>query len=404
MTYIGTNTIGDAKNELAAMMHGSTIKQIQNIDAVFNRGARRVVTDVDPWETKMNIEMGAVYDNVFDYACPIDLKGNKIIDIHPQVVRSLLDNYGQSYNKDFDIQKQYPTTSKFSIMVNNGKRTLHIKTANMFSSIPVSYMNQMSSYAVWDGAENLRIDNLYRTLNTQSSLAFDLIAGQTTGYIENALLDSLDLTAHLNQAMEFVFVWMPDPTAISTIELRFGSDIDNYWEQSVTTQYNGEVFQTGWNLLGFKWSTATAVGTPDVTKMSYMRLTLTYDGKAQTSIRVNDYESRLGQILMLEYYSKYLFRNDAGVMQETVQADTDYVQLDTDSYDLVLMATASEAVQQMQGLDALFFDNNHFAERYMNSLAEYKSKYKSEITKPKQVYYKMPNPNRLQWLGRKWSQ
>lgn len=409
MAYIGLNAISDAKNELAGMMHGSTINQLQNPYGVFNRAARRVLTDVDPWETKMNIEMGQVFDSVFDYSCPIDLKGNKIIDIAPQVIRNSLDNFGQKYNKTFDIIKSHNRAPMFSLISNGGVRTLRVSASELVTGTPVNYLQQIvgnGTVVVGGNASNLLNDYIYRTINTASSISFNLnatgVAG-STGYFEDSTMNSVDLTTHLNQATEFLYLWFPKATSITSVELRWGSDSNNYWKQTATVQYTGNAFQNGWNLISFPWSTATQVGSPIVTTIKYMRCTLTYDGTLQTAIRANDYESRLGVILMLEYYSKYLFRNAAtNAMQETVLLDSDIVQLDTDAYDLFLMAAGAEATQQMQGLDALFFDSNHFEQRYQSSLAAYRSKYKSEITKPQEQYYPMPRPSRLRWLGSRW--
>ncbi len=404
--YIGSNEITDAENELAGMMHGTSLNQIQNLYGVFNRAARRVLTDVDPWETKVIVEIGSVFDEVFDYTCPIDVKGNKIIDIYPQVARTLRDNYSQQYNKSFDLNKISTLSSSFSIISNSGQRTLRINAKNMVTGIPVNLIESITgngTFSVGGNAANLLNDSLYFVDDTASSISFNLnatgVAG-STGYVENSTMSGVDLTNHLNQGTEFLWVWMPTGASITSVELRWGSDSADYWKQSATTQYGGNAFINGWNLISFPWLTATQVGTPVVSAITYMRATLTYDGTLQTAVRINDYQSRLGQILMMEYYSKYLFRNSiTNAMQEKVLEDSDLIQLDTDAYDLWLMAAGAEAVQQMQGLDALFYDDNHFESRYQSSLAEYKSKYKSEITKPKDTYYRLPRPSLRRFFG-----
>ncbi len=409
MTYIGSNNIITAENELAGMMHGSTIKQLQNPYGVFNRAARRVLTDVDPWETKIALEIGAVFDEVFDYSAPTDLKGNKIIDIYPQVARTSLDNFGQSYNKAFDINKDVTLSPQFTLTASGGQRTLRINATNQVTGIPVNLIESITgngTFSVGDNAANLLNDYLYYVAQTASSISFNLNAAApgSTGYVENSTMSAIDLTTHLNQATEFIYLWLPTGASITSVELRWGSSATAYWKQTATTQYGGNAFINGWNLISFPWVSATKVLSPNVASITYMRCTLTYDGTLQTAIRINDFQSRLGQILMLEYYSKFLFRNaTTNVMQETVLTDNDIIQLDTDSYDLWLMATASEIVQQTQGIDALFYDDQHFEDRYQNSLAAYRSKYKSEITKPRETYYSLPRSSRRRWFGSRWN-
>ena len=95
-----TYTINNAQNELTGILHGTSLNQIFDLTDVWNRAARRVLQDVDPAETKMDIQFGQVWDGVFDYALPVDVKGNKIIDLYPQANRLSTDNFGQTYNKN----------------------------------------------------------------------------------------------------------------------------------------------------------------------------------------------------------------------------------------------------------------------------------------------------------------
>jgi hypothetical protein len=102
-------------------------------------------------------------------------------------------------------------------------------------------------------------------------------------------------------------------------------------------------------------------------------------------------DSILGTILNYEYYSKYLFRNaSTGTFQETVLLDSDLINLDTESYNLLTYKVAEFAVQQQQGLDATFFDGPYFANQYAAALIRYKAMYKSELQEPQSNYYAMP--------------
>ena len=81
--------------------------------------------------------------------------------------------------------------------------------------------------------------------------------------------------------------------------------------------------------------------------------------------RINLVECILGTILEYEYYSKYLFRDAVtGAFQETVTDDSNLINLDTESYNLLFNLTTFLAVQQQQGLDAMFYDGNFFGQAY----------------------------------------
>jgi hypothetical protein len=67
-------------------LHGTTLSQVENISGVFNRAARQLLLDIDPQETKRIEQLASpIFYQVYDYAPPADLKGQKIIDIFPQV-------------------------------------------------------------------------------------------------------------------------------------------------------------------------------------------------------------------------------------------------------------------------------------------------------------------------------
>src|ERR1051326_2639403 len=97
----------DLKNDLSGVLHGTTNSQIQNLDGVINRAARQLLLDLDPQETKRTVEfVNPIFNTVFDYPIAADVKGNKLIDIFPQVQRIPQDIWTQAYNQAFDVAKQ----------------------------------------------------------------------------------------------------------------------------------------------------------------------------------------------------------------------------------------------------------------------------------------------------------
>src|SRR5260221_8839359 len=102
MSYSITNL----KADVEAALHGTTVNQIQNLYGLFNRAARDVLLDIDPQEQKRTVQTnGPIFNGVWDYPIPADLKGDRLIDIRPQVLRNANDLWNQDYNQDFDIQK-----------------------------------------------------------------------------------------------------------------------------------------------------------------------------------------------------------------------------------------------------------------------------------------------------------
>jgi hypothetical protein len=395
--------ITQLKADLEGIGHGTTINQITNINGLINRAARQLLLDVDPQETKRIVELGAqLFQDVYNYALPTDVKGNKVIDLFPQVRRSSHDQFQQQYNEEFDVYKNKTRTPIFTINFDTSVKTIRIAKSFV---VPIQTniaesITENGTWAVGGGAQSLIDDSINFVAGT-GSIRFTLDSGSTTGYIENSTMASVNLERDVDQGVEFVWVYMSEPDLITDVTLRWGSSSSDYWQNTVTTAWDGTAFQTGWNQLGFEWEDATSSGSPDEEDVTYLRIGFTYDnsdGDIQ-NMRINDFTSSLGTILNIEYYSKYLFRDaTTGAYQETVTDNTNLINLDTESYNLLTYQCALLMAQQQQGADS-GFDYNFFKKEYDTALARYKAMYKSEIIKPKQAYYKRTDNNFRRWFG-----
>lgn len=391
------------KADLQGVLHGTTNNQIQNLDGVIDRAARTLLLDVDPQETKRKQEFTTpIFNTVFDYAIASDLKGNKFIDIYPQVQRLPRDTWLQAYNQAFDIAKQniYASANMFTMDFNTGVKTVRINAPYLNAPTIVNQVEALTSNGTWAAggtASNLAVNNR-NFVQGSGSLQFDTTTG--AAYIENSTMGSVDLSTVENQSYLFVWVYVPTGTSLTSVDLRWGSSSSNYYHQTVTTNQQGNAFVNGWNQCQFIWSTSTTVGTPNSAAINYARVTLN-TGAGMTACLVNGIQSVLGTILSYEYYSKYLFRDAiTGAFQETVTDDSNLINLDTESYNLLFNLVAFLAVQQQQGLDASFYDGNFFGQEYQKGLAMYKSLYKSEEQKPQSSYYPMNKPGYGRYLGR----
>ncbi len=395
--------ITQLKNDLEGVLHGTTNNQITNLDGLINRAARQLLLDIDPQENIRLVDLaGPVFTNVWDYPLPVDVKGNGVIDIRPQVNRTVGDIALQSYNQAFDTTKQ-GLQPEFTIQFNSSIKSIRINNPYLSPGILLNDAATLSGNGSWStggGAQNLSVDNQNWVING-GALQFDLAAGQSTGYVENSTMQAQDLSASLNQATQFLYTLFPLASAVTAVELRFGSSSTDYYARTVSVTQQNTVFQNGWNLLAYLWAGITPVGSPDPSNITYVRVTYTYDGTLQTGLHLNDIVSNLGRVLEIEYYSKYLFRDVAtGAYQETVTDDTNLINLDVESFNLLFNYVAYLAVQQQQGLDANFHDGPFFEKLYTEGVARYKGLYKSQRQKPHQTYYQQVNNNYGRYLGR----
>ncbi len=360
--------------------------------------------DVDPQETKRTLEfVGPIFNTVFDYPIASDVKGNKIIDIFPQVQRIPRDIWSQAYNQAFDIAKQniFASANMFTMNFNTGLKSIRINAPFLNAPIILNQIEAIGTNGTWaigGTATDLAVNNS-NFVQGSGSLQFNTTAG--AAYFENSTMSAQNLSAVENQAYMFVWVYVPTGASLTSVNLRWGSTSGDYWSSTVTTNQEGNAFVNGWNQCQFVWSTATVVGSPDSSAVDYARITLNTTATL-TGCLLNGLDCILGTILSYEYYSKYLFRDSiTGAFQETVTDDSNLINLDTESYNLLTNYCIYLAAQQMQGQDSSY-DASFFKGEYDKCLARYQAMYKSEIQKPQSVYYYQPNKSYRGYIGPRW--
>lgn len=394
-------TVQTLLNDLASVTHGTTTNKIPNISGSINRAARAVLLDVDPKEMTRIGQLSQVFNSVFDYPIPADVKGDRIIDLRPQAGRTPADIFVQDYAQTFDANKLMGLSNAIQTQWNTGVKTIRIEAPTLTAPIPLTDTSTLTGWAATTGAASLTLDSVNNVAGG-GALQFNLNAGSSSGFVETSTLSPVDLTAHLNISTLFLWVYLPTGASVTGIDLRWGSDTTtNFYNVTVTATQQGTAFQNGWNLLAFPWLGAAITGTPVVSALKYVRVTFNYNSTLQTGVKVDYLTSNLGYIFELEYYSKYIFRDSStNAFQETIDitngTDTaKLINLDTDSYNLLFNKTAYYVAQQLQGADA-DYDANFFGGQdgqggeYGNALKRYRALNPSEAMKKAETYYSMP--------------
>ena len=168
-------------------------------------------------------------------------------------------------------------------------------------------------------------------------------------------------------------------------------DAGNYYEVDLTTNNEGNSFQDGWNLCSFNLVDAVVVGVPGYSVGTYLSWLVTHSGVVQNKFLINLFSCKEGENLMIKYYSKYMFQDPTThEFLENIPSTPTYVNtiinLDTDSYNLMVYLTAKYCFQQINDENASY-DIDFWQKEYDRGLTMYKNNYKSEIIKPRQNYY-----------------
>lgn len=385
--------ISDFKTRLAAKVHGQTLNKVADVNGLIYEAAGNVLLRIDPKETMRTAVLNnGLYDQVYDYSAPTDLKGDKIIDITSQSLENQTpaNNFHQVYGKEFSLYKDNNT---ISTRMNSGVKTLNI-SKSLTAGALVSATNSLTDNGTWTAGGNA-INLIADTVNKVSgsgSLKFDISASGSTAYIENSTLTSVDLSNYQYAGALFAYVYIPSTTIITSINLRWGSSSANYYSSTATTTQENTAFIAGWNLVRFDYSTATETGTVVDTAIDYLRVTFNYDGTATTSCRVDNIVARLPSPYAITYYSKYLFKNTSGTWIEEPSAidDSDIINLDVESYNVLLYETAYLIAQQLGGEDSQV-DVDYYKRKRDETWSAYLQSNKTVALKPRASYYRIFN-------------
>ena len=382
-------TVSEFKDHLQRSSHGTSTDDLTNIDRLIESAARAVLLDCDPPGTKRISDISnALFDDVYRYAIPSDLKGNKIIDIRPQASRALSDTAYQTYQKDFDLRKAVEDGT-LSMEEDDGTRYLLIdKPVN--GGLLLNEMESATANGTWTvtGGGTLSADTVYAVTGGAALKISTLATGNA---LSNTTMTAVDLTDHVENASIFVWVYLPtstDVTRLTNVILRWGSDLTaNYYEDTQTSNFDSTAFRVGWNLIQFDWLSTGLTGSPTATAYDSIRLTFTTTG-ALTNVRVDSIYSRLPSIYEIVYYSKALFRTSASAWSVNITNNNDTINLDDDGIPVLEAKCFELAAQQRGGKDATP-DINYWGREYQMRKKTFNQQYPSESLRPKSYYYRM---------------
>ncbi len=337
MSFIYTRT--QLLSDISGGIRGK-IGMISSQEDFVNRVVREVNNDIAIRSTRRKASLSPeMFPGIFQYACPIDLRDFRIIDIPAQAKR---------YDKSFGLvpSEQFavnPQKGNIAIDDYNGVRTLLINSEVNTSSVTISSLETTTSgggtwTAVGD-ATNVR-DDSDDYIKGAGSVAWDIGAGATTtAGIQNTGLNTFDLTDFLGgHSAVFVWVRINSTTNLTNFVLKIGSDSSNYYSKTVTARHDGNAFASGWNLLRFPLTSLTETGTVVDTAIDFASIYMTKSAAkvSETDYKFNNLVVMRGVIHEIEYYSKYGWQNTSGTHLENSTDALDYVVCDTSEYDLIL--------------------------------------------------------------------
>ena len=402
---VGSFAQSELNSSVTAKVSGSFTAA--NFLIIANDSVKEVISEIDLHGTIRSAALSPnLFDGVWDYACPTDLKDDKIIDIKPQIGRGRHDYWRLVTAEEFDQVKQDNRIDQWGdpITLNKGSwlgdNIVAINRDDLVNRLLISRViddtetsiSTMDSLTAGGGTWTLYGDGTNLTADTENyvkgngSINWDIsAAGGTTAGIYNDDLDEFDVSDYLSAGSALAWVYISSATNLTNFILRIGSSSSAYYSITITTNNEAASFYAGWNLLRFDFTNKSTTGTPDDDACDYVALYMTKDAAkvSETDYRFDNLILKLGTHQQVVYYTRYGWQSNAGVFLEDATAVTDLLNCETNEYPIIVAKTAQRMAEHLKN----FNEADRFEKDYEKLKARYVMNNPSRALPLIQTYY-----------------
>ena len=356
-------TVGNLALDVDSNLHSGGVSGLQDFYNTIDKARRVMIGKIRPEELvrKGYLEQ-ALYPRVDQYALPLDMKYDDVIEIQKlssyRNVDTMIHPLELVYRRRFN-QKRTGARNVMYIGYENG-----VKYARMFKPIglrdyqvvPITDFDSLQNNGTWNtggNIVNLRLDRLNHVIG-HASFAFDINDSSTTGFIENFMLTPFDISEFFQRGAAFTWLNIPLPNNITSVKLTMGSNAtdlttDLYWS-TVNQPHDNNQFVTSWNLLKWMLNNLNFVGTPNPKELVYVRFDITTDGGAVPNCNIDNCIVRTGTVFEVVYNSAYLIMDAATrAWKKFATEDSDLVVGEEDTYNILMLETTLAAQKEIYG-------------------------------------------------------
>ena len=368
---VGVYAYSDLLNQVVDSNRRSNITNVITAANFLNRGARIVASEVDLRSLKRNSVLASdLFDDIYSYPSPSDLKGDAIIDLIPQVNRRRDFQLELMSEQEFDLKKTARTDIVAVATDELVKRIMFSGNVNDTVLVAATLDSLTADGGTWTAYNdaNSLVADTDNFVRGGGSVKFDLTGSATTAGIQNTGLTNFDITKYTNDGSVFIWVYINSTTNLTNWILQIGNDLTaNYYQQTVTTVHEGTAFVNGWNLLRFDFASMTQTGTVAPTTCDSIRLYMTKSsGKSDDGYRVDHISLHTGQIHNVLYYSRYPWQTSAGAFLENSTATTDLLNAETDEFEGFVYKGKEELFKELRRFDLAKQAKSDYSEWKLN--------------------------------------
>ena len=345
-----------------------------------------------------------LFDNIFDYALPVDVKADKIIDFRPQVTdsRGEFETFDLVTPEEFDRRKKVEK-GLYTILNDDLTRILRVSADVEDETVKVSALED-TAWGTWDtdgvNDSDVKVDN-DDFIEGGGSIRFQtdsLDSTDSTVGIQNDSIDDFNISGFLARGSAFVDAKLTvADTGIHQISLRLGSDSSNYYQINDSNQNDCSAFVSGWNKIRWDFVNKTTVGTPVDTAIDYAALFWSRDTTTAALLHQLDTDwgfdnliLKRGKYYLLSYYSRNVWQDTAFTVVENSTHDSHALLVQNDELELIIAKTAELASGYLRDRE----DQTYYRQEYERLKSAYLMSHPSQASVLTTEYYSFPS---LEW-------
>ena len=338
--------VSDLMYSVSGILSGLNLDNVTDLYGCFERAARVLVQKAKIPETQGTQNI-LLYNGVTDYLIDESIFGTSILDIRPQgISRNSNDFVFKKFGDDFDREKQLNRIGTIATFdYSNGTPIIRIVSNRTIQRVVLDTMTSITGWTYNASVTNVIADSSFY-YQQPASIRFNLAASGSPGYLEKTLTNSINLNTYQGTGVGFLAIELPT-TDFTSFELRIGSDSSNYYTVTNTVGFTGNVTNE-FMLVAFDLSLATTVGSPDITKIKYLRVVLNYNGTAQTNVRIGGLFISLPSPAQVLYSSAGFFRV-GDVVSQSITDPSNEIILSDPAYTLYQYESALAILQNTGG-------------------------------------------------------
>lgn len=338
-------TVSSLKDSVAGLLAGLDMQNVPDLNGTLERAMANMLTRCYIPEAS-GIQNISLYSGVTDYPISTNIYEADLIDIRPQgISRPVWDFTVKTNQANFDRTKAYFTNgTRATFQYNNGTPIIRIVTQGTTPQVILDSMNDTDGWTAGGTASGLAQDTS-SYWQSPASLRFNVATG--TGTLTKTI-NQADISSYEGVGVAFLAVYIPSVSNLTSISLKLGSSVSDYYSVSATSGFTGAWTANNWLLVPFDFSTASTTGSPDWENVDYAQVSIVASG-TETNFRVGQLFISMPTPHQILYQSPAIFMVSGATPTTTITANTDEIILNTAPYNIYLYESAYAVLENMSG-------------------------------------------------------